>query len=276
MFQTVTSTVFTVNKQSWKWSTHHIIASRKQSSIARTAERALRQSKIKLSLITLPHTCNHFDSISIIGFLKHFKMVSDRNRTQNDGIIWICFFIMNKAASTVQNARLSTEGTGKIYSRSARGKKRYFTTYTYVIPFCWRCEWPMKSLQVLNQTLRASGSCKKWCHLNMGKSWWWNIPVWKCVRIVCLHRDLHWESWRLDPPCYVRGHGYDCERYDVWLRQGVYICRSCALVRRELGWLGWGWLGWGWLGWIGLGWIWLADGLMSLEKFAFVRVQLCV
>lgn len=46
--------------------------------------------------------------------------------------MWQLHLYVNKAASAVLNARLSVDGTGKKYSRSATGKTRYFTTYLQV------------------------------------------------------------------------------------------------------------------------------------------------
>lgn len=49
--------------------------------------------------------------------------------------MWLFHFFVNKTVSAVLKVRLNVDGTGKIHSRSASGKMRYFIAYPQVIIF---------------------------------------------------------------------------------------------------------------------------------------------
>lgn len=49
--------------------------------------------------------------------------------------MWLFYFFLNKTASAVRNACLSSNNTGTKYSRLAYGNTRYFTTYPKVDNF---------------------------------------------------------------------------------------------------------------------------------------------
>lgn len=60
-----------------------------------------------------PHPFNPFDPISIIGFLRNFKLACDTNGVYKDLVMWLFHFLMNETTSAVLNARLSADGIGK-------------------------------------------------------------------------------------------------------------------------------------------------------------------
>lgn len=46
-----------------------------------------------------------FDPILILGFLKNFKLAYDTNSIHEGATVWLSYFLMNKSASAVLNAR---------------------------------------------------------------------------------------------------------------------------------------------------------------------------
>lgn len=58
----------------------------------------------RMTAETMPHKFNHFDSISIIGFLKNFKLACHTNGMHEGAAMWLFHFFINKTVSTVQNA----------------------------------------------------------------------------------------------------------------------------------------------------------------------------
>lgn len=64
-----------------------------------------------------PHTFNSFDPMSIIGFLKNFKLACDTDGVHEGASMWLLHFVVNKTASAVVNTRLSAEHTDERHSR---------------------------------------------------------------------------------------------------------------------------------------------------------------
>lgn len=77
----------------------------------------------RMNVLMIPHTFHLFNSISIIYFLKIFKLASDTTGAPEGEALCLFHYFMNKTSSSVLNAYLSTDGTGEKYVQLANGEK---------------------------------------------------------------------------------------------------------------------------------------------------------
>lgn len=73
--------------------------------IAKRAKRMNAQMK--------SHTLHHFEPISIIGFLKNFKLAYDNIDVLEGAFMWLFHFFKIKTAFAVLSACLTADGRGK-------------------------------------------------------------------------------------------------------------------------------------------------------------------
>lgn len=76
-----------------------------------------------------------FDPISIVVFLKTFKLACHTNIVREGATMWLFYFFINKTAFAVPSRRLIAEHTDKKHSRSGSGKTGYLATYPQVRNF---------------------------------------------------------------------------------------------------------------------------------------------
>lgn len=95
-----------------------------------------KTTKCMTVLITV-YTTDLFDSISIIGFLRKFKLASDTSWNHEDTAIWLFHFLVKKPIAFALHSRLASNQKARTRV-SSRAKKSAVTTFPQVFQYLLR------------------------------------------------------------------------------------------------------------------------------------------
>lgn len=121
------------------------------------SEYILKRAK-HMNMQMKPHTFNPFDKILTTRFLKNLKLNCNTDYVQEGAVMRLFHFIMNKMASTVLNARLSSESTDLKHSPRLVVNQGILPPTCRYLTYCGRIMRPMRSWRTLNPKSRASRS----------------------------------------------------------------------------------------------------------------------